>query len=184
MYNNDSDKKIMAQLMPLPLTISRFRKIQICFTFLVSAHPGSPRQRVCVCVCVCVCVYHCALKLACGSGTSSKLGWEPNSGVHSAYPRHLFRGMGESPPPQKKLTVPSNGCQVVCSKFFFCWRSELQIDHVEVLLVDNKHRKLFVVKQSKGCKFMSKCSIIRLAASPKPAGRAYVYRVAAVGAYV
>ena len=88
--------------------------------------------------------------------------------------------MGESPPP-KKLTVPSNGCQVVCSKIFFCWRSELQIDHVEVLLVDNKHRKLFVVKQSKGCKFMSKCSIIRLAASPKPAGRAYVYRVAAVG---
>jgi len=47
----------MAQLMPLPLTVSCFSKIQIGFTFLVPAHPGSPGQgavkRVCVCVCVC-----------------------------------------------------------------------------------------------------------------------------------
>jgi len=35
----------MAQLMPLPLTVSCFSKIQIGFTFLVPAHPGSPRQR-------------------------------------------------------------------------------------------------------------------------------------------
>ena len=53
----------MTQLMPLPLTVSCFSKIQIGFTFLVPAHPGSPRQRaverVCVCVraCVRVCVY-------------------------------------------------------------------------------------------------------------------------------
>ena len=52
----------IAQLMPLPLTVSCFSKIKIGFTFLVSADPGSPRQRavkrVCVCVCarVCVCV--------------------------------------------------------------------------------------------------------------------------------
>jgi len=32
----------MAQLMPLPLTVSCFSKIQIGFTFLVLAHPGSP----------------------------------------------------------------------------------------------------------------------------------------------
>jgi len=30
----------MAQLMPLPLTVSCFSKIQIGFTFLVLAHPG------------------------------------------------------------------------------------------------------------------------------------------------
>ena len=35
----------MDQLMPLPLTISSFGKIQIGFTFLVPAHPGSPGQR-------------------------------------------------------------------------------------------------------------------------------------------
>ena len=35
----------MAQLMPLPLTVSCFSKIQIGFTFLVPAHPGSPRTK-------------------------------------------------------------------------------------------------------------------------------------------
>jgi len=35
----------MVQLMPLPLTVSCFSKIQIAFTFLVPAHPGSPGQR-------------------------------------------------------------------------------------------------------------------------------------------
>jgi len=82
-----------AQLMPLPLTVSCFSKIQIGFTFLVLAHPGSPRQRAvktgeCVCyVCnmlayicaftahavvlflgsltVCAFVHACILRLAC-----------------------------------------------------------------------------------------------------------------------
>jgi len=35
----------MAQLMPLPLTVSCFSKIQIGFTFLVLADPGSPGKR-------------------------------------------------------------------------------------------------------------------------------------------
>ena len=42
----------MAQLMPLPLTVTCFSKIQIGFTFLVLAHLDSPRKmavkRVCV----------------------------------------------------------------------------------------------------------------------------------------
>ena len=50
----------MAQLMPLPHTVSHFSKIQIVFTFLVPAYPGSPRKKgplnVCVCVCARVCV--------------------------------------------------------------------------------------------------------------------------------
>jgi len=32
----------MSQLMPLPLTVSCFSKIQIGFTYLVPAHPDSP----------------------------------------------------------------------------------------------------------------------------------------------
>jgi len=44
----------MAQLMPLPVTVSCFSKIQIGFTFLVPAHPGSPGQRAVKCVCVLV----------------------------------------------------------------------------------------------------------------------------------
>jgi len=56
----------MAQLMPLPLTVSYSSKIQTGVTFLVPAHPGSPGQgavkRVCVLVCMsgsimCICVY-------------------------------------------------------------------------------------------------------------------------------
>jgi len=46
----------MAQLMPLLLTVSCFSKIQIGFTFLVPAHPGSPGQRTVEWVRVCVCV--------------------------------------------------------------------------------------------------------------------------------
>jgi len=46
----------MAQLMPLPLTVSCFSEIQIGFTFLVLAHPGSPGKKAVKRVCVCVCV--------------------------------------------------------------------------------------------------------------------------------
>ena len=55
----------MAQLMTLSLAVSCFSKIQIGFTFLVLAYPGSPGpgqravKRVCVCVCVRACVRAC-----------------------------------------------------------------------------------------------------------------------------
>ena len=59
----------MAQLMPLPLTVCCVSKIQIGFTFLVLAHPGSPGKRavkrVCVCVYVCVCVRACVRACVC-----------------------------------------------------------------------------------------------------------------------
>jgi len=41
----------MAQLMPLPLTVSCFSKIQTRFTFLVPAHPDSPGKRAVKRVC-------------------------------------------------------------------------------------------------------------------------------------
>jgi len=46
----------MAQLMPLPLTVSCFSKILIGFTFLVPAHLGSPGQRAVKSARACVCV--------------------------------------------------------------------------------------------------------------------------------
>ena len=65
----------MAQLMPLPLTVSCFSKIQIGFTFLVLAHPGSPGQRavkracmracVRVSVSVCLCVSVLGTSMSC-----------------------------------------------------------------------------------------------------------------------
>jgi len=44
----------LVQLMPLPLTVSCFSKIQIGFTFLVPAHTGNPGQSAVKLVCVCV----------------------------------------------------------------------------------------------------------------------------------
>ena len=43
-----------ARMMPLPLTVSCFSKIQIGFTFLVLAHLGSPGKGPLIGVCVCV----------------------------------------------------------------------------------------------------------------------------------
>jgi len=55
--------------MPLLLAVSCFSKIQIGFTFLVLAHPGSPGKgavkRVCVCVCVLACVRVCVCVCVC-----------------------------------------------------------------------------------------------------------------------
>jgi len=48
----------MAQLMPQPLTVFCFSKIQIGFTFLVPAHPGSPGQRAVKRVYVCMLVIY------------------------------------------------------------------------------------------------------------------------------
>ena len=56
----------MAQLMPLPLSVSCFSKIRTGFTFLVPAHLGSPRKGAVKCVCQCVCVSsNCTSVLLC-----------------------------------------------------------------------------------------------------------------------
>jgi len=47
----------MAQLMPLPLTVSCFSEIHTGFTFLVATHPSSPGQRAIKRACVCVYVW-------------------------------------------------------------------------------------------------------------------------------
>jgi len=53
----------MAQLMPLPLTVSCFSKIQIVFfTFLVPAHSGNPGRRAVKCTRACACVYVCKIQ--------------------------------------------------------------------------------------------------------------------------
>jgi len=47
----------IAQLMPLPLTVACFSKIQIGFFFLVPVCSGSPGQMAIKRVCLCVCVF-------------------------------------------------------------------------------------------------------------------------------
>jgi len=71
----------IAQLMPMPLTVSFFSKIQIGFTFLVPAHPGSPGKRAVKRVCVRVCVRACVW--GGGAGSSEEL-----AALRSAYTRY------------------------------------------------------------------------------------------------
>jgi len=55
----------MSQLMPLPLTVSCFSKIQISSTFLVLVDLCSPGQRAVKRVCMCVCVVYVIFMLLC-----------------------------------------------------------------------------------------------------------------------
>jgi len=69
----------MAQLMPLPLSVSCFSKIQTGFTFLVTAHLGSPGKGAVKRVCVCVTVMQLGIETNfCGDGwkwNESLWGW-------------------------------------------------------------------------------------------------------------
>ena len=60
-----------------------------------------------------------------------------------------FFGKGEPPPPRKTYNSP-NGWQLVCCESIFRPGTELQIYHENILLMDNKHGKLFVIKQPEG----------------------------------
>jgi len=63
----------MAQLMPLPLTVSCCSKIQIGFTLLVPAHLGSPEKRAIKRVCVCVPASQVVLEKRSFNGCSSSM---------------------------------------------------------------------------------------------------------------
>jgi len=77
----------MAQLLPLPLTVSCFCKIQVGFTFLVPAQPCSPEQRAFKLVCV-LCMNQSFLKrtplssdgrhLSCGACAEVKVEYYQN----------------------------------------------------------------------------------------------------------
>jgi len=64
----------MAQLMPLPLTVSCFSKMQTGFTFLVPAHPGSPGKKAIKRACVRACVRACMM--CAFSALTLLVGWQ------------------------------------------------------------------------------------------------------------
>jgi len=88
-----------AQLMLLPLTVSRFSKIQIGFTFLVPAYPGGPGKRAVKWLCVCV-IYDCRRVL----GRAIRNTWLRSASVvtsttHSTARRSATRTMSGRPAP-------------------------------------------------------------------------------------
>ena len=99
----------MAQLMPLPLTVTCFSRIQIGFTFLVPAHPGSPGQRAVkrVCVCVCVCEYECVLHVGRSGRCVSAVGLSDYD--HTRPSRHDRSSRSRSGDREKSQTPESSG---------------------------------------------------------------------------
>jgi len=96
----------MAQLMPLPLTVSCFSKIQIGFTFLVPAHPGSPgKGPLNGCVCVCACVRACVRVCVCVCVTGGRRA------------RFRFPGKSKCPKRRRRRRGQMSDIQVACSSY-------------------------------------------------------------------
>jgi len=96
--------------------------------------------------------------------------------VHQCLFQASFLGGGENPPPSKKLTIPPQTAAKLCAlNIFFRLGQRITNISQNFLLMENKHRKLFVTKQSKGCKFMPKMhqNTFGSRAPPEPAGGAY-----------
>jgi len=77
---------------------------------------------------------------------------------------------GGIPPPPKKTAA-----KLCALNLYFCPDNGLHIYHGNLLLMDNKHMKLVVIKQSRGCKFMPKMhqNTFGGGAAPGSAARAY-----------
>jgi len=74
--------------------------------------------------------------------------------AYTVYPGHLWVGDPLTP---KKLTISSHTAAKLCTLNFLSAGAMNHIKYItETLLTGNEHRELFVVKQSKGCKFMPK----------------------------
>jgi len=85
----------MAQLMPLPLTVSCFSKIQVGFTFLVLAHLGSPGKKWplnggggCACMRACVTLAVCNTVLDTGLMLTM---WKMDAPFIRSVPMNLHR---------------------------------------------------------------------------------------------
>ena len=71
---------------------------------------------------------------------------------------------------------PKKTAAKLCAlNLYFCPDNGLHIYHGNLLLMDNKHMKLVVIKQSRGCKFMPKMhqNTFGGGAAPGSAARAY-----------
>ena len=96
----------MAQLMPLPLTVSCFSKVQIGFTFPVPAHPGSPGKKAIKQVYVCMFIHPAhhsvqAVTVNCCRGTAQGRGDDVDASSHQwsearRSPQHPARGARHS----------------------------------------------------------------------------------------
>ena len=124
-YRLDALPAIQPTPLPLPLTVCCFSKIQIGFTFLVPAHPGSPGKRAVKRVCVCVCVYLVPFSRYSRLLVKSRWFWPtpPAFGTLAggnpvAFRRDLWH---------QKTRVPGLSCGVVCVTLCLAVLAELRL---------------------------------------------------------
>jgi len=76
---------------------------------------------------------------------------------------------GGAIPPKKELTVsPTQTTTKLCALYFFRRDNELQIYLGNFILMDNKRRKLFIIKQSNGANLYLKCTKARIRPTANP----------------
>jgi len=91
----------------------------------------------------------------------------PTEQICTVYSSNVFGG--DSHPPNK-ITIPTPKRLPNCVLWFvfFSTGTMSYKYHGNFLLLDNKHRKLFVIKQSEWCKFMPKMHQNALSQDPYP----------------
>ena len=92
------------------------------------------------------------------------------------YSRLLFLFWGKGNFATQNLQSLKRLPNCVLINHFLTEAMNYEIHHGNFLLMDNKHNKLFIIKQSKWCKFMLKMhqNIFGVRALPRPAGGAYM----------
>jgi len=112
----------MVQLMPLPLIVSCFSKIQIGFTFLVWAHLGSPRQRAVKWVLYCDRRLHSrGLEVKCGT---TKL--------------PIYKGKGYSMSVDRGIKLLEHAMKVVERIFQYKIWQQIEIDDIQFGFMKSK----------------------------------------------
>jgi len=87
--------------------------------------------------------------------------------INPAFIPNIFFLEGGIPPPQKNLQSPQTAAKL-CALNLFLARTTNYKKIRDFLLTDNEHRKLLVIKQSKGANLCRKCTKVRLAAGLLP----------------
>ena len=126
----------MAQLLPLPLTVCYFSKIQIGFTFLVLAHLGSPGKRVIKRVCVCVSPFIVIIQIKVDTASGSSF-------VHIVLPisLQLFLELSIQPPWLPKLlyysesSVTKVGWRLLSAVLSTCYWLNSYFSNLQYLII-------------------------------------------------
>ena len=129
--------------------VNNYPRVQsvLSFPVAITAERRAAEVSAGACPLVCTRDFAAAMRLF-----LTNIGQMPSDSVHFRHLYLFFGGGGRILP--KVTTPPQTAARLCALNLFFGRVSELQIYRGNFLLMDNKHGKLFVIKQSKWCRFM------------------------------